>query len=193
MKMAYVLLGAISISGAVAAAQSVASSAPPPSPAPAVAEGASVATPDFDHPHARTGGNPHAGIEATQSASTDPHRGIGAQSSSVEVKPTDRAKGPTGRTVAEVIGQRTALAGKTVRVHATVVKITPGVLGRTYLHLRDGSGDAAAGTNDVTVTTQATPVVGSQVVLEGVVALDRDIGSGYRFPTLIEDASVVEP
>ncbi len=107
------------------------------------------------------------------------------------VKPVERAKGPGAKTVAELIGQRTQLAGKTVRIHGTVVKSTPGILGKTYLHLRDGSGDAAAGTNDVTVTTAVTPKVGEVVLIEGVVVLDRDIGSGYKFATLVEDARVL--
>jgi hypothetical protein len=116
-----------------------------------------------------------------------PHAPLGP----VAVKTVDRATGPSGRTVAELCAQRTELAGKTVRIHATVVKATPGVLGHTYLHLRDGSGDPAAGTHDVAATTDATPVVGDIVVVEGVVALDRDIGSGYKFPILVENATLV--
>ncbi len=140
------------------------------------------------NPH---GQNPHAGA-----GSADPHANLAdpraASAAPVEVKRVDRAPGPSGKTVAEIIGQRSSLSGKTVRVRGTVVKMTAGVLGKTYLHLRDGSGDAAAGTNDVTITTTATPAVGDVVTLEGVVALDRDIGSGYRFPTLVEDAKVVQ-
>jgi hypothetical protein len=109
----------------------------------------------------------------------------------VAVTAVERASGPNGRTVAEVVARRTELAGKTVRIHATVVKSTPGVLGRTYLHVRDGSGDAGAGTHDVAVTTSATPVVGDIIVLEGVVAIDRDLGSGYTFPIIVEDATIV--
>jgi hypothetical protein len=71
------------------------------------------------------------------------------------------------------------------------VKATPGVLGHTYLHLRDGSGDAAAGTHDVAATTDATPAVGDTVVLEGVVAVDRDIGAGYKFPVIVENATIL--
>ena len=68
-----------------------------------------------------------------------------------------------------------------------------GVLGHTYLHLRDGSGDPGAGTNDLSATTSATPAVGETILLEGTIALDRDIGSGYKFPTILEDAVVVTP
>jgi hypothetical protein len=140
-------------------------------------------------PHARSASDPHAMSADPHAGSADPHRGI--QQGVAEVKPVSRAPGPDGKTVAEVIGQRSALAGKTVRVHATVVKSTPGVLGRTYLHLRDGSGDAAAGTHDLAATTAATPAVGDVVIVEGVVAVDRDIGSGYKFPTIVEDATIV--
>jgi hypothetical protein len=132
---------------------------------------------------AGAGADPHA-------RGTDPHAGS-TSASTVEVKRVDRAAGPGGKTVAETIAQRTALAGKTVRIRATVVKATPGVLGRTYLHLRDGSGDAAAGTHDIAVTTAATPSVGDVVVVEGVVAIDRDIGAGYKFPTIVEDAQIL--
>jgi len=115
------------------------------------------------------------------------HQPLGA----VDVKPVSRADGPNGKTVAEVIAQRKDLTGKAVRVHATVVKSTPGVLGRTYLHLRDGSGDAAAGTNDIAVTTEATPAVGDTITVDGIVAVDRDVGAGYRFPTIVENAKIL--
>ena len=71
------------------------------------------------------------------------------------------------------------------------MKVTTGVLGRTYLHVRDGSGDATKGTHDLTVTTAATPAVGQVITIEGVVALDREVGAGYSFPTLIENARVL--
>lgn len=114
-----------------------------------------------------------------------------AGQSSVEVKPVSKATGPNAKTVAETIAERVELNGKTVRIHATVVKATPGVLGKTFLHLRDGSGDASGGNNDLTVTTEAIPAVGDTILIEGTVVLDRDIGAGYKFPTLIEDAKIL--
>lgn len=127
--------------------------------------------------------DPHAG-------GADPHQGMSGKAA-IEVKKVDRASGPNGKTVAEVLGQRITLAGKTIRVQATVVKATTGILGSTYLHVRDGSGDASAGTHDLTVTTAATPAVGQVITIEGVVVLDREIGAGYSFPTLIENAKVL--
>jgi hypothetical protein len=143
-------------------------------------------------PHAAGAADPHANVAGDHAAGADPHASMGGPSApAVEVKPVGKAKGPEGRTVAEVIGQRDKLSGKTVRIHGTVVKSTPGILGKTYLHLRDGSGDPGAGTNDVTVTTTETPKVGDVVTVEGTVVLDRDIGAGYQFPTLVDDAKVL--
>ena len=137
------------------------------------------------------GPNPHAaGADTAASGAPSPHaKGSAAP---VEAKPVPKAAGPNGKTVAEVIGKRAELAGKTVKIRGTVVKVTANVMGKTYLHLRDGTGDASAGTNDITVTTQATPAVGEVVVVEGVVATDRDIGSGYKFPTIVEEAKLLK-
>lgn len=110
----------------------------------------------------------------------------------VAVTKVARAEGPTGHVVAELFEQRDSLAGKKVRVRGTVVKSMPAIMGRTFVHVRDGSGDPAQGTHDLTVTTQATPEVGKVVLAEGVVAKDRDFGAGYTYPVLIEQAELVE-
>jgi hypothetical protein len=139
-------------------------------------------------PHSPLVANPHGvSPHGSQADMSSAHTPLGP----VEVPRVARATGPNGKTVAEVVTQRAQLAGKTVRVHATVVKSTPGVLGHTYLHLRDGTGETGAGTHDVAVTTDAAPAVGATVVVEGVVAIDRDIGAGYKFPTIVENATVV--
>jgi hypothetical protein len=57
-------------------------------------------------------------------------------------------------------------------------------------HIQDGSGDAAAGSNDLIVTTKADTAVGETIVLSGTIALDKDFGAGYSYPVLLEDASI---
>jgi hypothetical protein len=120
-----------------------------------------------------------------------PHPGAGRSADGVVVGHVKRALGALGSTVAELSVARSEAAGKKARVHAIVVKSTGGVLGRTFLHVRDGSGDARAGTNDLTVTTDTEFAVGSDVLLEGTVELDQDFGSGYRYHVLLADAQRV--
>jgi hypothetical protein len=64
------------------------------------------------------------------------------------------------------------------------------VMGKTWIHLRDGSGSAAAKDNDLTVTTRSAVTVGDVVTVTGTVRADRDFGAGYRYPVIVEDATV---
>jgi hypothetical protein len=97
-----------------------------------------------------------------------------------------RAPGSSGRTVAEVFAQRTALSGQEVAVRGKVVKFTAGVLGRNWIHLRDGTG--VDGGNDLTVTSDESCAVGDVVLARGTARLDQDFGAGYRYPVLLEGA-----
>ena len=70
------------------------------------------------------------------------------------------------------------------------MKYSAGIMGRNWIHLQDGTGDAAAGTNDLTVTSSATTAVGDTILVQGSVAVDKDFGAGYRYAVIVEDASV---
>jgi hypothetical protein len=97
-----------------------------------------------------------------------------------------------GSSIADVWANRTKLAGKTVTVRGTVVKFNGGILDRNWLHLQDGSGKAADGTNDLTVTTDAVVTVGEVVTVTGTVALDKDFTAGYAYPLMLEKAKILK-
>jgi hypothetical protein len=63
-------------------------------------------------------------------------------------------------------------------------------MGRNFVHVQDGTGDAASGSNNLIVTSKQTAGVGDQVKVSGNVMLNRDFGMGYSYPLLIEDASI---
>jgi hypothetical protein len=107
----------------------------------------------------------------------------------VDVSGVEKAEG--GKTVAEIYAEKTELAGKEVVLRGKVVKYNGHIMGKNWLHVRDGSGDAAAGTNDLTVTTDVAVQVGDTVLVTGEVHLDKDFGSGYRYDVIIEDARVL--
>jgi hypothetical protein len=100
----------------------------------------------------------------------------------------DKAVG--GKTVAELFAEKTALKDKEVAVRGKVVKYTPEVMGKNWIHLRDGSGSREKKNDDITVTTTGTAAVGDVVLVRGVVRLDRDFGAGYAYPVIIEGAKV---
>jgi len=94
-----------------------------------------------------------------------------------------------GVTVAEVIAGKETLAGKEVTLRGKVVKYSSQIMGKNWVHLQDGSGEA--GTNDLTITTSSEAKVGDTVLVSGVVVTDKDFGYGYNYPVMIEDAKIV--
>ncbi len=96
---------------------------------------------------------------------------------------------PAGcKTVAEVFAQRQQLAGQPLTIKGRVVKFTTGIMGRNWMHLRDGTG--TAGNNDLTVTTTDLSAVGEIVTMRGTLVIDQDFGGGYQYSALLEKASV---
>lgn len=92
------------------------------------------------------------------------------------------------KTVAVLHQSKAALAGKTIRAQGKVVKVNNGIMGRNFIHVQDGTGDANS--NNLIVTSKQTANVGDQVTISGVVAVNRDFGGGYSYALLIEEASI---
>jgi hypothetical protein len=152
--------------------------------------------------HAELHADPHAELHADPHADLyedDPHAQAYDDSSAAEVRyeaasiappaaPVAASKAENGKRVAEVFAERASLDQKPVAVRGVVVKLMEGILGQTYLHLQDGSGSAEAGNNDLTVTTSEPFTLGETVEVEGLLAIDRDIGVGYSYPALLTDA-----
>ena len=93
-------------------------------------------------------------------------------------------------TIGDLYKEKAALNGKLVKLQGKVVKVNNQIMQRNFLHLQDGSGSPDDGSNDITVTSQDTANVGDQVVVTGTLVLDHDFGSGYKYPVLVEKASI---
>ena len=117
------------------------------------------------------------------------HAGIAKAADVGDVK-VAKATGPDARTVAEIVEKKAALNNKPVLVRGKVVKYTPGVMGKNWIHLRDGSGSAADNTNDVLVTTKDETKIGDVVLARGTVRTDVDLGSGYFYKVLVDEAKL---
>ncbi|MGE5305387.1 MAG: nucleotide-binding protein [Alphaproteobacteria bacterium] len=97
-------------------------------------------------------------------------------------------KASGGKTIAEIYAQKTKLAGKKTAVRGKVVKYNAGIMGKNWIHLKDGTG--AEGSNDLAVTTKTDAKVGDTVLVRGNVVTEKDYGYGYKYPVIIEDAEV---
>jgi hypothetical protein len=95
-----------------------------------------------------------------------------------------------GLTVAELYSGKNTLGGKKVKICGKVVKFSGGIMNRNWVHIQDGTKDKDK--YDLTVTTLDTVKVGDVVIFEGVVSVGKDIGAGYFYDVLIEDARVIK-
>jgi VCBS repeat-containing protein len=64
-------------------------------------------------------------------------------------------------------------------------------MGKNWIHLQDGSGDAKQGTNDITVTSLDGAARGETITIKGIVRTNKDFGAGYSYAVIVEDAKVV--
>lgn len=122
-----------------------------------------------------------AGSAAPMSAE-QPHPMPAAEVADVDLSGIEKPEG--GMTIAELYAGKAELAGQAVTVRGKVVKVNPNIMGRNWIHVRDGSG--AEGTNNLAVTTNQLPNVGDTVLLTGALEADKDFGMGYTYELIIE-------
>ncbi len=141
-------------------------------------------------PHGGAGGGhgssaPHGSAE--QELTTSGSSGIVVPKLDVKV---EKASGANAYTVMELYEKRIELNEKDVTVKGKVVKVTPEIMGKNWLHLQDGTGYEQNNTNDIVITTKDLPTVGDVVTISGKLYSDKDFGSGYKYSAIIEEAKV---
>jgi len=117
------------------------------------------------------------------------HAGVGKPADTPDVK-VAKASGANAYTVADVLAKPAAVKDKPVLIRGKVVKYNGGIMGKNWIHLRDGSGSAAANTNDLIVTSTEEAKVGDVITVKGVVRTDKDFGAGYSYKAIVEDATL---
>ena len=104
----------------------------------------------------------------------------------VDIGKVEKAKG--GKTVFEIISEIKNLAGKNILLRAKVTRFTPNIMGKNWIHVRDGSG--VQGQNDLVVTTMDKASIGDVILIRGIVSVDKDFGFGFKYPVIIENAKI---
>ncbi|MDD5059063.1 MAG: nucleotide-binding protein [Sideroxydans sp.] len=106
----------------------------------------------------------------------------------MEVIKVPKAVGDNAYTVAEIFGKSASLKDKTILLRAKVVKYNPGIMGKNWIHLRDGTGSDADNSNDIIATSLNETKPGDVVTIKGMVRTDKDFGAGYAYKVIIEEA-----
>jgi hypothetical protein len=115
----------------------------------------------------------HQNVEKEKRAVSIPERG-------------DITRAEGGKTIEEIFTAGDQLTGEKVVLRAEVIKVRMNILGKNWITLRDGTG--ATPDDKITVTTSETVQVGKIFTVEGIVRTDVNLGAGYKYKVLLDDA-----
>lgn len=99
-----------------------------------------------------------------------------------EIKPLEG-----GKTIAEIYTDSAQLSGQVVSLRAKVTKVNRNMMGKNWITLHDGT-KTEKGTKLV-ATTQELVAVGDVVIAKGTISTDVDLGRGYFYAVMMEEAS----
>ena len=153
----------------------------------------------------RAAGDKNAQMQAATMAGSDVIRsGMAAHGQTPQTRGSSHATVPftklkvekstaqNGYTVGELFAKGASLNKQKVTVKGQVVKVNPDIMGRNWIHIQDGTGDPAKNTHDLVVTSADIAEKGAIISLEGILAADKDFGSGYRYDVIVEDAVLMK-
>ena len=92
-----------------------------------------------------------------------------------------------GQTVESLFADSANLAEQEVRINARVIKINKQIMGRNWITLQDGTGVEPG--HKILATSQEEVSPGDIVIAKGVVKTDVDLGYGYNYKVLLEEAT----
>lgn len=92
--------------------------------------------------------------------------------------------------LSEIFANKGNYSGKKVKVTGQVIKFSPEIMNKNWVHLQDGT--EANGSFDLTITTMDSVAVGEVVTFEGVLVLDKDFGYGYKYDLLLEESKLIK-
>jgi len=90
--------------------------------------------------------------------------------------------------IKEAWEKRASLKDKTIAIRGKVVKASPNIIGRNWIHIQDGTGEGSE-VGRIVFTSKELPKVGDIVTASGVVSVEKDFGSGYFYKIIVENAT----
>ena len=108
------------------------------------------------------------------------------KTAAVAPKRGDVTRAEDGKTIEELFAAGEKLTGETVILRAVVMKVSNNIMGKNWITLQDGTGTAPD--DKLTVTTSETVPVGEEVIVEGIVRTNVNLGAGYHYKVLLDNA-----
>jgi len=89
--------------------------------------------------------------------------------------------------IAELVENFKKYEGKTVQISGRCVKINPNIMGRNWIHIKDGSKDDY----DLVITSDTFVEEGTLITMKATVSLNKDFGAGYKYDLILENGTIV--
>ena len=89
--------------------------------------------------------------------------------------------------IVELVENYKKYEGKTVQISGKCVKINPNIMGRNWIHIKDGSKDDY----DLVITSDKFVKEGSIITIKATVTLNKDFGAGYRYDLILENGIII--
>ena len=126
--------------------------------------------------------------DARKSPTPDEMKKIHTDALTIDKKKVKIEPAADGKTIEQIYSQKNDLKGQIVKVRGKVVKFNKQIMKRNWIHIQDGTG--SENNFDLVVTSNDEAKVGDVITAEGKLAVDKDFGSGYFFPVIIEEAKI---
>ncbi|HRY31780.1 MAG TPA: GW dipeptide domain-containing protein [Bacteroidales bacterium] len=95
-----------------------------------------------------------------------------------------------GISIATLYASPEKFEGKEIHVTGKVVKFSPDIMSRNWVHIQDGT--EHDGHYDLTITTGDRLATGDVETFRGIIRLNKDFGAGYRYDVIMEEAKVLD-
>ena len=128
-----------------------------------------------------------AHANAAASATMSDQLGIAKSTASAAPEAGEITPMEGGKTIAAIRTEYQQLNGQQVAVRAKVMKVSKNILGKNWITLQDGTGTAPE--NKLLATSAELAEIGDVVTAKGVVKTDVDLGSGYKYKVVLEEAT----
>jgi len=99
-------------------------------------------------------------------------------------------KAENGITIEEIYSKLDVLEGKKVVVRARVMKVNKNILGTNWITIQDGTGSAP---EDMLIALSSDIAgIADTITISGTIKTGINLGAGYKFKVVIDEASVIK-
>jgi len=104
-----------------------------------------------------------------------------------DVKPSKKIEIKGSLNISELVMNFEKYKAQIVQISGVCVKINAGIMGRNWIHLKDGSRDDY----DLVITSKTFVKEGDVITMKAKVSLNKDFGAGYKYELILEDGILI--